>query len=179
MTFPNPRLDFRPPRQSPGRIRAAERLGWEPWPGAVAGPHFPTAAHRASPAPSCSRRVRPVRAWPGGSSEGLQAPPERQGFREHLSPRAGLRATLACSSSSSPAPSLTRVPACATGGGALCADPFWEGGLGSLWLWPSQEHPLVGQEQTHPTEVPSGLLATARDMFLKHLGLFKHRKTHL
>lgn len=174
MTFPNPRLDFRPP--------ASHQAGYGQTSGSVAGPHFPTAAVPRRRLRAGSRRVRPVRAQPGGSSEGLQAPPERQGFREHLSPRAGRagrRATLACSSSSSPAPSLTRVPACGTGGGALCADPFWEGGLVSLWLWPSQEHPLVGQEQTHPTEVPSGLLATARDMFLKHLGLFKHRKTHL
>lgn len=176
MTFPNPRLDFRPP--------ASHQAGYGQTSGSAGSRGRPSLPNRrrASPAPSCSRRIRPVRAQPGGSSEGLQAPPERQGFREHLSPRAGRagrRATLACSSSSSPTPSLTRVPACGTGGGALCADPFWEGGLGSLWLWPSQEHPLVGQEQTHPTEVPSGLLATARDMFLKHLGLFKHRKTHL
>lgn len=39
MTFPNPRLDFRPPASHQARSgRRAARLG------AVAGPHFPTAA---------------------------------------------------------------------------------------------------------------------------------------
>lgn len=63
--------------------------------------------------------------------------------------------------------------------GPLCADPFWEGALVTLWLWPSQEHPLAGQEQTHPDGSALRASGHSTRQVSEALGLFKHRKTRL
>lgn len=80
--FPNHRLDFRRP--------ASHQTGYGQT-GGSAGRPWPAFTPRGRPLrrayASMFQKVGPVRAQPGGRPEGLRAPPERQGCREHLSPR--------------------------------------------------------------------------------------------
>lgn len=181
LTFPNLRLDFRP--------AASHHTGYGQTSGS-AGRQWPAFISKPVPCLTCTfvfqkgQACKSVARQQGfreclslRRSPALWLTPEEAGASARLGGQSGQRVTLACSSSSSPTPSLTRVPASGPGGGgASVQTPSGRQVSSHFGYGPVKSIPSRARSKRIRRKRPQGLWPQHETMFLKHWDCSHTRK---